>query len=426
MSNFIIQNFRQNITSGLLVSFIALPLCLAIATASGFPIISGILTAIIGGIIVSQIGGSFLTINGPAAGMIVVIIDSIERLGHGDTITGYKSTLAAIVIAAILQIITGFTKLPEMMRKFPEVVMRGMIASIGIIVILKQVFVMLGYKIPHDSMVMLFTDIPSAVLGMQFETVVIGIFAILFIILWNKKVKSGFLTTIPVYLVVIIVTSILAFVFNIEDNPHYLIESFSVKPSSLFVVLPHSVREAFTFPIFNKLLTWDFVLSVFTIYAVGSLEAILSIISIDKLDPQKRTANLKKDLRGIGFGNFLCGLCGALPMIAEIVRSSANIKYGATNKWSNFFHGVFLLVFITLLNKFIGFIPLCVLAAMLVLIGWNLININLIYDMYKEWKPSIVVILSVIFFTIWIDLLIGIASGIAVYFVLKRLFKYNA
>lgn len=419
MFNLAARDFRRNIISGLLVSFIALPLCLAIATASGFPILSGILTAIIGGIIVSQIGGSFVTINGPAAGMIVVIIDSIERLGQDNAIFGYKCTLAAIMVAASLQIATSFTKLPEMMRKFPEVIMRGMIASIGIIVILKQIFVVLGYKTPHDSMIRLFIDIPYAVFGAQLETVAISIFVILFIMIWNKKVKSGFAATIPVYLVVIVTGSILTFLLKIETNPHYLMESFSVKPASLFVVLPHSISEAFALPIFDKLFTREFALSVFTIYAVGSLEAILSVISVDKLDPQKRTSNLKKDLRGIGIGNLICGACGALPMIAEIVRSSANIKYGATNKWSNFFHGVFLLIFVTVLSKFIAFIPLCVLAAMLILIGWNLINTKLIHDMYKEWKPSILVILSIVALTVWIDLLAGIAAGIGVYLLFK-------
>ena len=130
---------RQNITSGFLVSFIALPLCLAISTASGFPIISGIITAIVGGILVSQLSGSNLTINGPAAGMIVVILDSVERLGGENLVNGYKLTLGAIIIASILQIITSFTKAPEMMKKFPESVIRGMMVAIGSIVILKQI-----------------------------------------------------------------------------------------------------------------------------------------------------------------------------------------------------------------------------------------------------------------------------------------------
>ena len=147
-----IEDFRKNALSGLLVSFIALPLCLAISIASGFPILAGFITAIIGGMLVSQISGSHVTINGPAAGMIVVILDSVERLGGGDVIAGYKLTLGAIVVASILQIATSFTKIPTLMRKFPEEVIRGMMVAIGSIVILKQIFTMCSYQMPKHKM----------------------------------------------------------------------------------------------------------------------------------------------------------------------------------------------------------------------------------------------------------------------------------
>lgn len=418
-----VHALRHNILSGLLVSFIALPLCLAIAVASGFPILSGLLTAIIGGLLVSHLSGSHVTINGPAAGMIVVILDSVERLGGGDAILGYKLTLAAIVIASLLQIITSFTKIPNMMRKFPEEVIRGMMVAIGVIVILKQIFIVCSYQMPKHKMLELVTDIPLALAGMQMETFAIGVFVIAFIVLWGRVVKSGFFAKIPVYLLVIIVASILAFAFNISSHHHYLISSFAHQSSNLFVNLPSSMLDAFEFPSFEHITSFNFMLSTLMIFAVGSIETILSAIAVDKLDHQKRHSDLQKDLRGVGIGNFACGLIGGLPMIAEIVRSSANIKYGATNKWSNFFHGLFLLIFIVFLSKFIGFIPLCVLGAMLILIGWNLINIKLIKKMYNEWKPSVLVIFSVVFFTLWIDLLVGILSGIVLYFVFKKLIR---
>ncbi len=418
---------RNNFLSGLLVSFIALPLCIAISIASGFPILSGIVTAIIGGIIVSQISGSNVTINGPAAGMIVVILDSVERLGGGDAIAGYKYTLAAIVFASVLQVITSFTQLPEKMRKFPESVIRGMMVAIGIIVILKQVFTMFGYKIPKDRLVKLVTDLPQAFLGMQIETFVIGMFVIVCITLWNKFVKKGVLVKMPVYLLVILLGSLLAFILNISQNQHFLNASLASPPFSLFVKLPHSILEAFALPDFGKISSLSFMISVFTIFAVGSLETILSAIAVDKIDHQKRRSDLKKDLRGVGIGNLICGTVGALPMIAEVVRSTANVKYGATNKWSNFFHGVFLLTMVTLLGGVLGFVPLCVLAAMLILIGWNLINVKLIKQMYHEEKSSILVITSVAFFTIYIDLLVGILAGIVVHAILAKCFpnKHN-
>jgi MFS superfamily sulfate permease-like transporter len=418
---FKISDLRSNLLSGLLVSFIALPLCLAIATASGFPVLSGLLTAIIGGLVVSHLSGSYITINGPAAGMIVVILDSVERLGGGDNILGYKMTLAAIVIASILQIITGCTKLPAMMRKFPEVIIRGMMVSIGLIVIIKQIFIVCSFKMPKHSILGLITDIPQSLAGMQIETFIIGLSVICSIIFWNRKVKSGFLSKIPVYLLVIVLASIAAFAFNISSQHHYLMQSFAQQSSNLFVSLPGSLLSAFQLPAFTNLLTLNFLLSVLTIFAVGSLETTLSTIAADKLDPQKRSADLKKDLRAVGFGNFLCGMLGALPMIAEIVRSSANVKYGATNKWSNFFHGLFLLIFITLFASLMGYVPLCALGAMLILVGINLINVKLIKQMYKEWKPSLVVILSVVVFTLWIDLLVGILTGLVVYLLFKKI-----
>ena len=418
---FKISDLRSNLLSGLLVSFIALPLCLAIATASGFPVLSGLLTAIIGGLVVSHLSGSYITINGPAAGMIVVVLDSVERLGGGDNILGYKMTLAAIVIASILQIITGCTKLPAMMRKFPEVIIRGMMVSIGLIVIIKQIFIVCSFKMPKHSILGLITDIPQALAGMQIETFIIGLSVICSIIFWNRKVKSGFLSKIPVYLLVIVLASIAAFAFNISSQHHYLMQSFAQQSSNLFVSLPGSLLSAFQLPAFTNLLTLNFLLSVLTIFAVGSLETTLSTIAADKLDPQKRSADLKKDLRAVGFGNFLCGMLGALPMIAEIVRSSANVKYGATNKWSNFFHGLFLLIFITLFASLMGYVPLCALGAMLILVGINLINVKLIKQMYKEWKPSLVVILSVVVFTLWIDLLVGILTGLVVYLLFKKI-----
>lgn len=418
---FKIQDFRQNFTSGALVSFIALPLCIAIAIASGFPVLSGVITAIIGGLLVSQISGSNLTINGPAAGMIVVMADSVQRLGGDDIFLGYKLTLGAVVLASIMQIAVSATKLPEIMRKFPEIVIRGMMAAIGLIVVLKQIFTMFGYKIPKDSMIKLVTDVPFALLGAQYETLFIGIFVITFIYFWNTKLsKVRILKSIPVYLVVIVFGSLLAFVLNIAVNQHFIMQSYAVAPSSLFLNIKTSIFRSFVFPEFTGMMTFNFALSVLTIFAVGSVETILSAIAVDKLDPQRRVSNLKKDLRAVGIGNLICGMIGGLPMIAEVVRSSASIKYGATNKWSNFFHGVLLLVLVGVCGGILKFIPMCVLAAMLILIGYNLINLPLLCNMYRESKFNIIIVICVVFFAIYLDLLVGVLFGLMLFFIRKK------
>ena len=422
MSN--VANLKQNAVAGLSVCLIALPLCLAIAIASNFPILAGIITAIIGGLLVSKISGSFLAINGPAAGMIVIVFDCVERLGKGDALLGYKATLGAIVVAAILQIITGFTKLPNLMRKFPEEVIRGMMVAIGGIIIIKQAFIIFAYQPTKNSLVQLILDLPKAFLGMKIEVFAISVGVVAFILFWQKKVKCGFFSKIPVYLLTILLFSVLAFFLDINNNNHYLINSFSNPAKSLFINIPHSFLSAFTLPNFAKFFSFEFLVSVFAIYAVASIETVLSTIAVDKLDPQHRTTNLQQDLKAIGCGNLLCGLVGGLPMITEIVRSSANIKYGASNSWSNFFHGLFLLLFVLFFASLINFIPLCVLASILMIIGVNLINFPLIKKMYAESKSSVLVIFIVVTFTIATDLLIGVFSGLLVYWILEKSKKH--
>jgi len=419
------KTIQSNIISGLLVSLIALPLCLAIATASDFPVLAGIITAIVGGLVVSQLSGSFVTINGPAAGMIAIILDCVARLGKGDIFLGYKYVLAAIVVSSILQIITSFSKVLNFMRKFPEEIIRGMMVAIGIIIIIKQSFNLFGYAPPKHSYTQLILDIPLAFLGMQIEAFIIGIITIIFILWWQKKIKYGFLNKIPVYIVAIILAAVLSAILNLDMKNHFLITELASKPKSLFINISQSIFSTISFPNFDKFFTLDFAISVFAIYSVGSIETILSAIAVDKLDPQKRTTDLAKDLRAVGIGNLICGLIGGLPMIAEIVRSSANIKYGATNKWSNFCHGLFLLVFVGLFSNLIKFIPFCALAAMLILVGINLINFRLIKTMYQESKSSILVIFSVVIFTLTFDLLLGVLAGILVYNILHKINNRN-
>jgi MFS superfamily sulfate permease-like transporter len=413
--------FNQNLISGLLVSFIALPLCIAISIASGFPAISGIFTAIIGGIIVSQLSGSNVTINGPAAGMIVVILDAVEKLGKGDAIIGYKYTLAAIVFASILQIITSFTSLPEKMRKFPENTIRGMMIAIGLIVILKQIFILFGFKAPKVNLLSLFSYIPQAFLGMEIENFAIGIFSIIFILFWKKYLeKYSLFKSIPVYLVAIILGSLIAVSLDISQHKHFLFSAISQSLQSNFISLPDRIFNAVALPNFDCVFSVEFFFATFSIYAIASVETILSAIAVDKIDPLKRKTNLKKDIRAVGIGNFICGLIGCLPMIAEIVRSSANVKYGASNKWSNFIHAICLLAMITIFSGLLKFIPLCVLAAMLIIIGFGMINPKLLVEEYRKSKKDFLIILIVVFFTIYVDLLVGVVLGFLVNLFLKK------
>jgi len=410
-------NLKTNFLSGILVSFIALPLCIAIASASSFPIMSGIITAIIGGIVVSQISGNKLAINGPAAGLIVIILDSVERLGDGNNMQGYLYTLGAISIASILQFLTSFTKITDLMRKFPEYIIRAMMMAIGLIVLLKQFFILSNYQPPKVSILGLFKFIPNAILGMQIENFVIGMLVIILIIFWKNilEKKHKIFKLIPIYLLVIFIGIGLAKFIDLKNNQHFLFTQFSHPNANNFINISPNLKEAFNFPDFGIIYSFKFWLSVLTIYSVASIETILSSIALDKIG--KTQTNLNKDLRAIGIGNFLCSLCGSLPMITEIVRSSANVNYGASNKFSNFFHGISLLIMVIFFGSYLNLIPLCVLAGMLILVALNMINLKLFKQIYHQNKIEFFIIITIILTTLYSDLLIGILIGLLLHLI---------
>jgi MFS superfamily sulfate permease-like transporter len=419
------MTYKTNFISGLLVSFIALPLCIAISSASLFPIMSGILTAIIGGILVSQISGNKLAINGPAAGLIVIIVDSVERLGNGDLMQGYLYTLGAIAIASILQFATSFTKIPLLMRKFPEYIIRGMMMSIGLIVLLKQLFIITNYQTPKVSIIEFFLYLPKAILGMEIESFIVGLLVIFLILCWKNylETKHKFFKIIPVYLIAIIIGIAISQFLDLKNTHHFLFQKFANPNNNNFINIPSHINDAFNFPNFDLIFTLKFWLSVLTIYSVASLETILSTIALDKIT-QNQT-NLQQDLRAVAIGNFICGILGGLPMITEIVRSSANVSYGATHKSSNFFHGLCLLLMIIFLNSYLNLIPLCVLAGMLIIIALNMINFKLFLKIYQQNKREFLIIIFIIFITLAIDLLAGIFVGLLLHFIFNHEKKFK-
>ena len=410
-------NFKTNAIAGLLVSFIALPLCIAIAIASSFPIMSGIITAIIGGLVVSQISGNKMAITGPAAGLIVIILDSVERLGNGDNYQGYLNTLGAIAIASLLQFATSFTKIPLLMRKFPEYVIRGMMMAIGLIVLLKQFFILTNYQTPKVSIIEFFRYLHLAILGMQIENFLIGILVIVTIIFWKNYLekKHNLCKIIPIYLLVIIFGIIITRFIDLKNNQHFLFQEFAHPTADNFIHISSHLNEALNLPNFSMILSYKFWFSVLTIFAVATIETILSSIALDKI--AKTHTDLKKDLRAISIGNLLCASCGGLPMITEIVRSSANVNYGATNKYANFTHGLALMLMIIFLSSYLNLIPLCVLSGMLILIAFNMINIKLFNNIFHQSKKEFFIILAIIFATLYIDLLVGVLVGTILHFI---------
>lgn len=379
----------------------------------------GIITAIIGGLLVSRLNGSYVTINGPAAGLIVVIVGAVQSLGQGDAMAGYRYTLAAIVVASILQTLLGLFKAGKLSAFFPASVVHGMLAAIGIIIMAKQIHTVFGVTPQSKSLFGVIAEIPQTIYNFNPEITIIGLSGLLILIVWSLA-RNPYLKMIPAPLVVVIVGLVLEKFFDLDHVHKYLFlpndpilphHEFTVGPSFL-VAVPENFLSGFNFPDFSKFASSEFWIAVVSICLVGSLESLLSAAAVDKLDPYKRYSDLNRDLTAVGVGNTVAGLIGGLPMIAEIVRSSANINNGARTAWSNFFHGAFLLIFVALFPRLIHEIPLASLASLLVFTGFRLASPKEFAKMLSIGTEQLTIFVVTIIGVLATDLLIGVAIGI--------------
>lgn len=411
------ENWKSDLLAGFLVFLIALPLCLGIALASGVPPLAGILSAVIGGSLVSMISGSYVTINGPAAGLIVVILSAVETLGGADRRVGYQLTLAAIVVAGVIQIVLGLSKAGKLSSFFPASAVHGMLASIGLIIMTKQSYVLLGLAAPPGNALYQMCQLPGSLGQLNPEIAFIGVVSLLTVILLPRFAKFR---SIPAPLVAVVVATQLGMFFDLSHEHTYvdfLNHAYHVGPDFL-VTLPGNFLDGLTSPDWSRvgeLVFWKIALSI---AIIASLETLLSAAAVDKLDPQQRRSNLNRDLAAIGLGTTLSGMIGGLPMIAEIVRSSANINNGARTRWSNFFHGLFLLAFVVLAPGLIHHIPLASLAAILIYTGYRLASPKEFARTLKVGSDQFAIFCTTIVVTLASDLLVGMAAGILLKFVL--------
>lgn len=396
------ENWQADLRSGFLVFLIALPLCLGVSIASGFPPSAGIISAIVGGLLVSRISGSYLTINGPAAGLIVVILAAVQALGEGDAMAGYRYTLAAIVVSGVLQVLMGKFKLGQLSAFFPASVVHGMLAAIGLIIIATQSHVLLGVTPESGSLLSTIVQIPHSLLNMKPDIVLISFLGLLILIVW-PMIGSR----IPAPIIVVLVGMLFAWHFDLGQVT-------TANGSRFMVSISDNFLADFYFPDFSKLFTVAFWEAVVSINLVGSLETLLVATAVDKLDPYKRTSDLDRDLTAIGIGNVATGLIGGLPMIAEIVRSSENVNNGAKTVWANFFHGLWLLLFLVLFPGLIQSIPLASLAALLVYTGYRLASPKAFARAMDVGKEQFLMFVVTIIGVLSVDLLAGVALGIMV------------
>ncbi len=393
------KTIKNDLPASIVVFFVALPLCLGIALASGAPLFSGLIAGIVGGIIVGALSGSNIGVSGPAAGLAAIVLTSIASLG------GFENFLVAVVIGGVFQIILGFLKAGVIGYYFPSSVIKGMLTGIGIIIIMKQIPFFFGYDKASGGS---FSDAISV------GSTVIGVISLGILILWQQVLsKKGKIFQLVQGPLVAVVVGIIFYVLTQGS------ELLGIDTKQLVSVpVPESMDSflgQFTFPNFAAISDKGVWITAFTIAIVASLETLLCVEATDKLDPDKNVTPTNRELFAQGVGNIASGLIGGLPVTQVIVRSSANIQSGGKSKLSAIVHGFFLLISIILIPTLLNKIPLSVLAAVLFIVGFKLAKPSTFINMYKlGWKQFIPFMATVLPMVITGDLLLGIGLGLAV------------
>lgn len=405
------QNFSSDLTSGFLVFLLALPLSLGIAKASDFPPMMGLVTAMVGGLLVSFFSGSRLTIKGPAAGLIVIVAGSVAELGGGNNELGWNLALGAIAAAGVIQVIFGYFKLGKFVDFFPLSAVHGMLAAIGLMIMSKQIHVLLGVNPMTQSgktmvePLELIREIPHSFTLFNETAAIIGLVSLLIVFYW-PKVKHPILKKIPAPVLVLLTAIPLARMLHLDSK------QFIHFDQDLFNTLTFHAN----FDGISQNATFFKYVIMFAL--VGSLESLLTVKAIDLLDPFKRKSDYNKDLMAIGMGNMVTSLLGGLPMISEVARSSSNVANGGKTRWANFFHGFFIFLFLCFAVAFSDLIPNTALAAMLIGVGFRLASPKEFSKMFEIGPEQLLVFLITILVTLGTDLLIGITAGILVKMIL--------
>lgn len=411
----------KNIFSGFVVSLIALPLGLGLAMASEAPPIAGIIAAVIGGIVVSILGGSNVTIAGPGNGLVGVLLIAITTLG-------IESAYAAIICSGGLLLILGFLRLGKLADFFPSSAIQGMLAAIGLIILGKQFHIMLAHRIKREDTIDYLLEIPYTIndaihydnTGLIYAAIA-GVLSFAIMIFYSK-IRNKYLQLIPAPMWIVILSIAFSYYFELvahESNPidmNYMISGIP-EFSEIIAQLP-SVN-------FGKIGSFSFWTSVLALTLIASIESLLSIKAVDKLDPEKRRSNVNRDLKALGLATIGSGFLGGLNVVTVIARSSVNVNNGGSNRSSNFFHATFLVIFIVLFSSQLTRIPLPALMAILVYTGYKLASPVTIRNIFSIGREQLIIFFVTLLVTLKIGLITGIVSGVLVTFIIHVVISRN-
>ena len=422
-----LKNIGADIPSSIVVFLVALPLCLGVAMASNAPLFSGLIAGVIGGIVIGSLSGSQLSVSGPAAGLTAIVGAAILKL------PSFETFLVAVVLCGAFQIVLGFIKAGVIGDYVPNSVIKGMLAAIGLILILKQLPHLIGYDAnfegdegcqqPNNENT--FSGLASAMKYITPAAVLVGLLCLVFQFLWEKFTarKKGFIKMIPAPLVVVVIG--VAINEMLKSNG----SSYAIDPQHM-VNIPVAGSGAefisfFTSPDLNGFGLKEVWIAGITLAIVASLETLLSIEAVDDLDPYQRVTNKERELKAQGIGNMISGLMGGLPITSVIVRSSANVNAGAQSKMSSIFHGLLLLLCVAFIPALLNLIPKSALAAILIYTGYKLARPSLFKLHYKkgwdQFVPFVVTIIAILLTDLLIGVLIGI--GVGIFFVVRSNFR---
>lgn len=414
------SSWKQDLPASIVVFLVALPLCLGIASASGAPPIAGLIAGIVGGVIVGAISGSPLGVSGPAAGLIAIVLAAVADLGS------YELFLAAVVVSGLIQIALGFLKGGIIAYYFPNSVIKGMLAGIGIVILRKQIFPAMGYD-EHAVEHLTFEEVDRYDQAMEFTNmmanitpgaVVITLVGLALLLLWErpviKRIKA--LATIPGSLMAVVAGIVLSLLFKghafLEVGAGHYVDLPELP--KLETIWTFDYGGLITLPDFGAMLSYKFWMVAFTLAIVASLETLLCVEATDKLDPWKRVTPANRELHAQGIGNSISGLLGGIPITQVIVRSSANIQSGGRTKLSAILHGGLLLFCVLAIPGILMLIPMASLAAVLLMVGYKLAKPSQFKEMWNAGLMQFIPFLVTVIGVAAVDLLTGVFLGLAV------------